>query len=115
MLVDKEFYILARDAFWDEMCERETYMRRLALHGRKEDLEHFLNKGYLSRLSEPEKEGSYDEICCCVLRHKKMSREMRDYLLSSDIYLAPSCDRCEDRKGYGLVENITFLLNRIRN
>lgn len=115
MLVDKEFYLLVRDVFWDEMCEKEAYMRHLVLHGRKEDLEHFLNKGYLCRLSEPEKIGSYGDICCCVLRHKKMTKDMREYLLTSDIYLAPSCQRCYDREGYGLVENITFLLNRLRN
>nr|WIL02947.1 hypothetical protein Cbor_222 [Cedratvirus borely] len=115
MLVDKEFYSLARDAFWDEMCEREAYMRRLALHGRKKDLEHFLRKGYLSRMSTPEKEGAYDNICCCVLRHKKTSKDMIEYLLSSDIYLTSFCDRCDDRKGYGAIENTTFLLNYIRS
>ncbi|QIN54379.1 hypothetical protein [Cedratvirus kamchatka] len=45
---------------------------------------------------------------------KKIDKDMIKYLLSSDINIASSCDRCDDRKGYGAIKNVGFLLNYIR-
>ncbi|QIN54380.1 hypothetical protein [Cedratvirus kamchatka] len=66
ILVDKEFYVLARDGFYKEcIWDDDDYIKRLVLHGRKEDLEHFLNRGFLARLSTSEDAG---DVCCCFSR-----------------------------------------------
>jgi hypothetical protein len=115
MLLDKEFYVLCRDELYKEcIWDKSAYVRRLVLHDKKKDIEHFLCKGFLSRESTPERKGVYDDICCCLLRHKKIEKSMVEYLLSSDIHLTTSCDTCYSRKMYGIDDNVRFLLNYIR-
>lgn len=123
MLVDREFYLLSRDELYKEciaLSDQPRYIKRLilpnsrSLQARKEQIEHFLHRGFLCRQSTPEREDTYYSICCCLLRHRKMDKETRDYLLSSDVHIAPYCAGCDDGKNLGLIENIEFLLSRVR-
>ncbi|SPN79223.1 Hypothetical protein ZAZAV_225 [Cedratvirus Zaza IHUMI] len=116
MLMDKEFYVLCRDELYTEcIWDKRGYVKRLVVHGRKKDLEHFFNKGYLCKMSTPERKGIYYDICCCLLRHKKTNKDMIEYILSSDAYVSPFCDGCIGYRSSGLIDNINFLLSYVRN